>query len=232
MFMSALHREDANGLDGPAATLAAAGEGDTPRQVLHDWLHHLALDGVLDRGASIDGARRGGCRRDTLDATVNWNKAETYSTPGAPPNGSDYVRLRNGAGAFLRAADLRSLAFDGAATLRAHAGGVAGRRRAGGAAGRSGAATRVPGTTTTGASCMPSRSRPERPTLTFHRAGAPRWPGTSAFVQVSTDGGRRGPACQRGHDERARPGRDPARGRRTCPASPATPAAGAPRCST
>ena len=49
----------------------------------------------------------------TLDATINWDTAQTFSTPGAPPNGSDYVRLRNGEGTYLTASQISRIAFDG-----------------------------------------------------------------------------------------------------------------------
>jgi Immune inhibitor A peptidase M6 len=113
-FLSALHRQDANGFDGLTATLAAAGQRDTPRQIVRDWLATAALDGVLGRGASIDGRARWRLETDSLDATVNWSTVDAYGTPGAPPSGADFVRLRGATGAFLRADELRSLVFEGA----------------------------------------------------------------------------------------------------------------------
>ena len=44
---------------------------------------------------------------------MNLDNPESYSTPGAPPNGSDYVRLRDGAGNALSATAIRSLEFSG-----------------------------------------------------------------------------------------------------------------------
>ena len=52
-----------------------------------------------------------------IDATINWDADDAYADAGAPPNGSDYVRLRGGAGNYLRASQIRSIAFDGAETL-------------------------------------------------------------------------------------------------------------------
>ena len=53
----------------------------------------------------------------TLDATINWDTIQTFSTDGAPPNGSDYVRLRDGSGEYLSASQIDRVSFDGANTL-------------------------------------------------------------------------------------------------------------------
>jgi hypothetical protein len=116
-FMTGLHRDDADGLASLRAQLRAAGAPATVRAVLRDWLATAALDGVLDRGAAIDGRPAWRLQTGTLDATVNWDASDAYDSPGAPPNGADFVRLRDRAGAYLGAGDLRSLAFQGDATL-------------------------------------------------------------------------------------------------------------------
>jgi hypothetical protein len=87
--MSALHRGDANGLVGLQEAL---GHRADARDVLHDW--------------AADVAR-----------SVNWDNPYAYQTPGAAPNGVDYVRLRDADGRYLRAKDLRSLSFDGATVI-------------------------------------------------------------------------------------------------------------------
>ena len=118
-FMTALHRLDANGLAGLQEALLAEGETKTSaRDVLHDWAVMVAVDGLIDDGMRILGNfREGDFTTPTLDATINWNTPEAYSTPGAPPNGSDYVRLRDAAGNYLSGRDIESLSFQGAATL-------------------------------------------------------------------------------------------------------------------
>jgi hypothetical protein len=88
-FMTALHRGDANGL---AGLQEALGPRRDARRVLHDW-------------AAAAGRR------------VNWDSPQAYALPGAPPNGADYVRLRDAGGRPVRARDLRALTFDGAATI-------------------------------------------------------------------------------------------------------------------
>lgn len=117
-FMTALHRDDDNGLASLDKLLKERSSRLSALQVVHDWAAMVALDGVLDDGARL--VRGGPPRRfqtPTLDATINWDTPEAYSTPGAPPNGSDYVRVRDAGGDYLKASQLRSLSFDGASSL-------------------------------------------------------------------------------------------------------------------
>jgi hypothetical protein len=116
-FMSTLHRGDENGLAGLQAALDGAGAGTTAAQVLHDWAVAAALDGHLDDGARLRGGDPSRYQVPTLDASINWDTPHAYSTPGAPPNGSDYVRLRDAGGGYVRSAGLGSIEFDGAETL-------------------------------------------------------------------------------------------------------------------
>ncbi len=140
-FMSMLHRDDGNGFVGLQDVLDAVGGGsraDYDRHgrrkhgsrghhngnkvlaadVLHDWSLMVALDGLVDDGARLTGSVKA---RDvaapTLDAAVNWDTTDAYSTPGAPSNGADYVRLRDGSGNYLSGHQIRSLTFQGATTL-------------------------------------------------------------------------------------------------------------------
>jgi hypothetical protein len=82
--------------------------------LLHQWAAMVALDGVIDDGATLAGGDPADYTTPTLDATINWDNPEAYDTPGAPPNGSDYVRLRDSDGAFLSASQVESIEFDGA----------------------------------------------------------------------------------------------------------------------
>ena len=121
-FMTALHRGDANGLAGLQEALATVSgkkaRKTTPQDILHDWSLMVALDSWIDHGARTNGRPN---ERDvttpTLDASINWDTPETYSTPGAPPNGADYVRLRDAAGNYLEGEDISSIGFAGATTL-------------------------------------------------------------------------------------------------------------------
>ena len=118
-FMSALHRGDAHGLAGLDEALAAFGiTKETALDVIHDWALMVALDALVDSGGNIRGSLK---ERDvttpTLTASINWNTPEAYSEPGAPPNGSDYVRLRDASGNYLTGNQIDSLSFQGATTL-------------------------------------------------------------------------------------------------------------------
>ena len=119
-FMSALHRHDANGLEGLQAVLNLEGGvfGDAMEHI-RDWAASVALDGVLDDDARLIGGDPAEYQVPTLDARINWDNPDAYSTPGAPPNGSDYVRLRDANGRYIPLHRLRSLEFNGASTLPA-----------------------------------------------------------------------------------------------------------------
>ena len=54
----------------------------------------------------------------TLKSTVNWGSPQAYSTAGAPPNGGDFVRLRDADG-FLSAQEVDRLSFSGSASYPA-----------------------------------------------------------------------------------------------------------------
>jgi hypothetical protein len=116
-FMTALHREDLDGFEGLQAVLDQFGAKTTAEQVLHDWAAMIALDGVLDDGAKLKGGTATQYRAASLDASVDWSNPHAYDTPGAPPNGSDYVRLRDASGNWLSSQDIRSITFNGASGL-------------------------------------------------------------------------------------------------------------------
>jgi hypothetical protein len=117
-FMTELHRNDGHGFEGLDATLAARSVRRTTAQdVFDDWTVMVAIDGILDAGGKLRGGRERDFQTPTLHAVVNPNTEHAYSTPGAPPNGSDYVRLRNAAGRYLRGDQIQSLSFDGAGQL-------------------------------------------------------------------------------------------------------------------
>ena len=115
-FMSALHNEDAPGLEGLRAVFDMFAPDVEVLSLLHQWAAMVALDGVIDDGATLTGGDPADYTTPTLDATINWDNPEAYDTPGAPPNGSDYVRLRDSDGAFLSASQIESIQFDGALT--------------------------------------------------------------------------------------------------------------------
>ena len=102
-FMSALHREDLSGLDGPRqgarpVRLEEVGDGHHPRLGRDDGAGRPARQGPqADRRSVADFTAR------SLSSCINWGNTQAYDSPGAPPNGSDYVRLRDAAGKPLSA---------------------------------------------------------------------------------------------------------------------------------
>ncbi len=115
--ISQLHREDANGLQGLQNVLDGLPGGIRSEDVLHDWTLMVALDGLIDDGANVSGVSPKDITTPTLHATINWDIEEAYATPGAPPNGSDYVRLRDASGQYLEGDEIESLSFDGSRTF-------------------------------------------------------------------------------------------------------------------
>ena len=116
-FMSRLHRADGNGLDGLQEVL---GSRATSQQVVHRWAVAMAIDAVLDRGTTLRNGVGGSLYQiSAMNAGINWDNADAYSTPGAPPNGSDYVRLRNGSGDYLDTSSINSISFEGDKNLPA-----------------------------------------------------------------------------------------------------------------
>jgi hypothetical protein len=116
-FMTKLHRDDLGGLAGLQDVLNGVSHNTTAESVLHDWSVMVALDGLIDDGAKVSGVKERDVTTPTLDATINWDTSEAYSTPGAPSNGSDYVRLRDASGKYLSGGAISHLEFTGAKTL-------------------------------------------------------------------------------------------------------------------
>ncbi|MEV6841633.1 choice-of-anchor J domain-containing protein [Streptomyces sp. NPDC051133] len=101
-----------SGFDRLAETLARHGVHTSPFTLLRDWSTLAALDGVLDDGAKLTGADPRRFESKALHSTVNLGTGFAYTRPGAPPNGADFVRLRDGVGHYLHAGALKSLSFD------------------------------------------------------------------------------------------------------------------------
>ncbi|MGZ8782209.1 MAG: peptidase M6 [Gaiellaceae bacterium] len=111
-FMTDLHNEDAKGMPGLQAVLDKYLTGDKAMQVIRDWAAMVALDKAIDDGARLLGwVRESRYQATTLNASIHWANPESYSTPGAPPNGSDYVALRDAAGKPLSSSKVRSIEF-------------------------------------------------------------------------------------------------------------------------
>jgi hypothetical protein len=127
-FLTALHRDDLQGLESLQALLDERGITTSARTLIHQWSAMLALDAPLEvagtRFLTVDRSNYSWQRLDRtpyqtprLHAAINWDNDDAWSTPGAPPNGSDYVRLRTADGGWLAARDMRRFEFDGADVL-------------------------------------------------------------------------------------------------------------------
>lgn len=118
-IITALHRSPKAGLLSLQAYLDQHDSGMTTRRVLHDWVAQNALDRLLDHGATgLSASQRSRFTATRLSSTINWSAAKSYASPGAPPNGSDYV-LARAAGTPVTANTLSSLTFTGAKTYPA-----------------------------------------------------------------------------------------------------------------
>ncbi len=119
-FMSALHRDPAHqGLAGIQAQLAT--KGADLYTVLHDRQSMVLLDKIIDdaQQSVVLGIPKDRITSKSQRSTVNLDNPASYATPGAAPNGADYVQLRNAAGTTIKARDLRTLSFKGATALPA-----------------------------------------------------------------------------------------------------------------
>jgi hypothetical protein len=118
-FMSRLHQDATlQGLPSLDAALEAEGVSDM-YQLLHDFQSSTLLDKIVGdshRGLML-GVPKSRVTTPSLRSTVNLANPAANVTPGAAPNGADYVPLQNANGQLFRGRDLRSLKFTGAASL-------------------------------------------------------------------------------------------------------------------
>ena len=116
-FMRDLHRDDLTSLESLSSLLGGAG-GPTARQTIERWAAMMALDGIIDDGAKLHGGDVADYTTPTLDSTILWDNDDAYDTPGAPPNGSDYVQLRRANGKVVTSSgQVKSVSFDGTEQL-------------------------------------------------------------------------------------------------------------------
>lgn len=117
-FMGELHRNDLGGLEGLDAVLDQFGATRDAMQHVRDWAAMVALDGALDaNGGVLNGGDAATFQASSLTTKVNWDTEEAYAEPGAPANGSDYVRLRGESEAYLSASEITSISFHGEGAL-------------------------------------------------------------------------------------------------------------------
>ena len=70
-FMSALHREDLNGLAGLDKVLDAFGSKKSGMDTIHDWAATMALDAQLDKGRKLTGGRLADFTAKSLSSRIN-----------------------------------------------------------------------------------------------------------------------------------------------------------------
>ena len=112
-FISKLHRDPDNGLKSVRKLIRAHASKAIARDIVHDWATMLVLDGLLDQGWVLSGGPSARYTSSFLAAHADIDSPDAYSSPGAPPNGSDYVRLRDESGDPLSSRQIQSLSFDG-----------------------------------------------------------------------------------------------------------------------
>jgi hypothetical protein len=115
--LSRLHRDGTHhGLAGVAAALV--GTGADLYGVIHDFQTMTLVDKVVEDG-TMTGIDKSRVTAAGLRSTVDLANPADYDTPGAAPNGADFVRLRDGDGKYLPGRRLTSVDFAGAETLPA-----------------------------------------------------------------------------------------------------------------
>lgn len=117
-FMSRLHQDgERQGLASLQAELA--GEGADLYTVLHDFQSSTLLDKVVgdSRRGVVIGVPKQRVTSPSLRSTVNLANPASYATPGAAPNGADYIQPQKANGTVLKSRDLKSLTFEGSTTL-------------------------------------------------------------------------------------------------------------------
>ena len=118
-FVSKLHRNARPGLRGLQFLLNKLEGGLDAETVIDRWATMVAIDKWLDQGAHLVGTGEKKFRLDLIHGAINWSTDQAYENPGAPPNGSDYVRFRNGLGEFLPLSAVKNVGFDGVSELPA-----------------------------------------------------------------------------------------------------------------
>jgi len=106
-----LHRDgELQGLASLQEALKAEGVTDMYK-VIHDYQSSVLLDKVVgEKNGIMLGVPRSRVTSPKVKSAVNLDNPAAYATPGAAPNGADYVPLPHGR-------DLRSVSFKGAKTL-------------------------------------------------------------------------------------------------------------------
>ena len=120
--LTTLHNDaEHQGFDAIQSVLDAVDPGVTVLQAIDTWQATMALDAVIDDGATLTGGDAALYSVERLHALINWETGapdnDAYDTPGAPPNGGDFIRLMDETGSFLGAGEVTSVDFRGVPEL-------------------------------------------------------------------------------------------------------------------
>ena len=116
-FVGQLHRVRQGGLPGIQKLLDRYEGGVDVLTVIDRWAAMVAVDRWLDKGATLIGGPAARYRLDPIHGSVNWANGAAYENPGAPPNGSDYVRFRSQRGSFIPVQRVHDIEFRGVTEL-------------------------------------------------------------------------------------------------------------------
>jgi len=116
-FMRALHNDDELGLASLDDLLRGFRTGTTAAEEVHDWAVAIALDHPLERSRRLANGRASRYSIPTLSTPLDWDGPDAAGDPGAPPNGSDYVRFRDADGRALLPSQVHRLTFEGSAAF-------------------------------------------------------------------------------------------------------------------
>ena len=115
-FISELHRDPEFGLVSLQNLLNKFGKGAEVFDVLHDFqLMNLLDNTVSAKGVKVTGVDPAAISSKELKAAINYTYRGAYASPGAAPNGADYVQLIGPSGPLTGKA-LQSFVFAGAPT--------------------------------------------------------------------------------------------------------------------
>jgi hypothetical protein len=115
-FISALHRDPKFGLDSLQGLLDQRAHGAKVTDVIHDFQLMNLLDRIVSaKGVQLVGADKAAVTSKELNAAANYTYRGAFASPGAAPNGVDYVQLV-GPNGPLNGKDLQSLVFAGSPT--------------------------------------------------------------------------------------------------------------------
>jgi len=110
--MTYLHNDPVDGLDSLTGLLSREGSSASAADLVHEWLLMTVVDKMVEEGATVNGSTSD-LEVASLSSSIDWDNDDDYMTPGAPPNGGDFVLARDASGQSLGADEIDEIAFDG-----------------------------------------------------------------------------------------------------------------------